>query len=363
MQLTAGRAAVIAGLGTMLAFSPAAMAQRGRVSTGLTVTARVTAGPYVATIRTCDRPRSGNAEIRMRIRRTGRTIRRTTTDGRPLCHTRGRTRARHLVVTRGGAIAWSAGRCRPDYPTACESEVLWRWTGRSPVAVDTAPGELSGLRRRNGLYWYVRDGTVELLAMPEHSRRSRGPTCRSGRTLAQRGDVRVFQVGARVYGCLRPSRGVVSLGESFGGSPGGSASVHSLAIAGTYVAFAQDEDHYELHTTELRVVDLRTGRVSRSWAIDDSLLGHAGGSISDVLLTRYGGVVWVAQLDIAPCETACSPLLWAWINEDAIVLDASDGPLTGIRLDGSAVVWARSGVPRSALMTLTCDPLDWRCGS
>lgn len=346
----------IAAVGTLAPVAAGHAPHRDSVG----VTAVRAAGPFVATIRTCSLPDRGNAEVRVRDRRTGRVVRRTTTDGRPLCRARAgdRTRASHLTLGRGGAVLWAQTRCHPDDPTRCEPEVLWRWTGAVPRMIDAGDGELGPIRPygRNRLR-YTRGTTGRIFAVPR-ARRG-GMSCRSGRTIARAGGLRVFKVGGAVLGCLRPRTGVVPLGVTYaGGGSGGSASVGDVSVARPYVAYTQRLVDPAGAGEELRVVDLRTGRTVKRFSPDGRVGASYAGSVADVHVTGDGGVVWSADAAVPSCrpDLGCRrTVLWAWVDDAPRLLDIDDGPLSDVRLDGATVTWTRGGDPRSATLTRACD--------
>ncbi|HEY8581639.1 MAG TPA: hypothetical protein VIL49_01790 [Capillimicrobium sp.] len=338
-----------------------------REPTGVRVTAKRTAGPYVATVRTCDLRAGGNAEIRVRHRRTGDIVRRVTTDGHPLCRPapEARTVAPRLLLSRGGALAYTIRRCAPEYEVmpACEAEVLWRWTGRAPRIVSSGSGPLSRFKREGRLWWFDRGGDVSYVELGPSPDRASGPTCDSGRTVARRGKVRVFWRGAAIHACLRPQIGVVTLAPTYSSSTS-SAGVGDMAIAGPFVAFAFRGSQYGQAGSELRVVDLRTGRTVKRWSPNGSWAGSTGGgTVEQVRVRSDGAVLWVGGMHIPPCEgpECVRKLLWVWDNDFPTVLDADEGEIADVRLADGNALWTRAGAPRRASLTITCDPYDWRC--
>lgn len=354
---------VVLLLAVAVAVAPPPAQAQDREPAGIRITAERADERYVATIRTCDRAEHGNAEIRVRDRRTGRTVRRTTTNGRPLCRADDRTRASHLTLGRGGAVLYATTRCMAGDPRRCEPDVLWKWTGRAPRAIDEGPGELSAIRRyRDRFLEYTRGTDATIFRIPR-ARRG-GTTCRAGRTL-QRGDgARIFQVRTTVYGCLHPRRGVIPLGRSFGGAPSGESGVHDIALAAPYVAFAQEERHYGLGGDELRVVDLRTGRTTKRESANGSWAGsEGGGPITQIDVDGRGAVVWVAGMRVPPCrDGSCTrPVLWAWVNDFPTLLDVDPGELTDVRLTPGGAAWVRAGEARAEGLTRTCDAYEYGC--
>jgi hypothetical protein len=195
---------------------------------------------------------------------------------------------------------------------------------------------------------------ILLLVAPAAEAKPRRDCATSGRTIAQTSHARVFQTRGVLYGCLRDRGRIVRLAEEGGNvSPSGGRSVNDVTLSGRWVAYVQACTSYETGNQLLVVRDLRTGKVGRRISSDGGPLcaGERQATIGPVLLTNYGGVVWVLNRRGHNADWVST--LWDWHERYPTILDSDPGVLSEPTLTGILLSWTRDGVRRQALLTLT----------
>jgi hypothetical protein len=177
--------------------------------------------------------------------------------------------------------------------------------------------------------------------------RRQPPSCakKAGKTLRASREVRVFQKGRQVYGCLRRGRRVMRLG---GWSlPYGSDEIRNITLRGRFGAFSLRRSGLRV-----RVVDLRRRRV-----VHDAK-GFFGsipfGFLTDIKLTRGGAVGWVARAD--PIDVLLNPYAMPtdFLPSFEVGKADRDGPTLldsghfivggSLRLSGSTLSWVNGHI-------------------
>jgi hypothetical protein len=100
--------------------------------------------------------------------------------------------------------------------------------------------------------------------------------------------------------------------------------------------------------------DLRTGKARRRISSDGGPLctGDRQATIGPILLTDYGGVLWVHNRQQ---ESASVSTLWDWHDAYPTILDSDPGVLANLVLRSARVSWTRDGTARSAALTRSCS--------
>lgn len=291
------------------------------------------AGPWAAAVVAsglggCDD--SYRITVRVIHVRTGRGY-----EGPPIpdCHTpdwRRPPKVVDLVLRPNGSAAWIG-----DVDGV---RTLQKFDRSGGERVDVGGRDLRALRLRGRELSWRREGVRRSYLLDRRARCGR----RGSNTVARSPETRVYRLGELVYACLLRVGRHVKLGrapsefEYFG--------VNKLRLAGPFAAFDDGFSGRGGSRLLLKVVDLRSGRVTRTFGCCS---GGPHAAVHAFLLTPEGAIAWTQSSTSYDNVDRYEVRAWSTTAEP-VVLDEVTGPdLRPITLDGGALRWTNAGVPRS----------------
>lgn len=148
--------------------------------------------------------------------------------------------------------------------------------------------------------------------------------------------------------CLKRAEADMVLGSGYVGDTD-SRVMGVPAVAGTLVVVAeQEQDHYgECEPLEVRVVDLRDGRVIER---SDGRYGECQPlpPPEATVVTPSGSVAWVST--VTPPSGPPQAAVRGIRADGTMAVLAQGGRITGLRADGETVQWTRDGVAEGATL-------------
>jgi hypothetical protein len=159
-------------------------------------------------------------------------------------------------------------------------------------------------------------------------------------TIESTRDVRVYYRGTlgqhRVYACLERTGRSRRLG-SFDSSQG--PGINNTIIAGRFVAYQNLDCENDCAASQIRVIDLGTGKIKRSAAEGPHALRLDG-----LVLRPNGSVAWIRAFDDGTSQVR---------KLDAggeAVLDSGSIEAGSLALGSSRLYWTKAGAPMSATL-------------